>query len=897
MKAKLFALSLVALGCSYATITSAQVPTPTAAPALTLEQVEYDPQTPTLAAVLGYDFGERISSPTAINDYLQALAKAHPDRVKLFDYGRTWEGRPLIYAVISSAENIAQLDTFANNMQALADPRLTSEADAKSLMADMPSSIWLSYGVHGNEISSPEAALLTAYHLLAANDASTAAWLDNTMVFIDPLQNPDGRARFVSRYYATVGLEHSSDRLSAEHNEPWPNGRTNHYLFDMNRDWLALTQPEIAGQVAELQKYYPLAFVDLHEMGGDMSYYFTPEAEPYNPYITESQRAGLDAIGRNNAKWFDSEGFDYFTREIFDAFYPGYGASWPAYHGALSMTYEMASARGHKFRTKNGDILTYGDGVYRHFIASISTIETVSRERQRLLQDFWNYRTSAIREGRNHDERYLLFPANRDAAATQKLMALLDDHGIDVEQAQESFSVCRTEFPAGSFIIDKAQPAYRMIGTLLDQQIDMADDFIAIQEQRRSNNLPDQIYDVTGWSLPLLFNVPPIACEDNPRVARTLVDPEYIEPGVVSNADAEVAFIVNWGDMNAGRFMTAALREGLAVKSSDLAFTLDSGAQFNAGSLILTRADNGPDLTQQVTTLAQQTGATVIGVDSSWVTDGPNFGSMNVQQLHAPDVAMLWDEPASVLSAGNTRFVIERQFNYPVTAIRPERLASADLSHYEVLILPSGYGNYEQALGQRGAQNLKLWVQRGGVLLTIGNATRFAVDNGLLDSSRELAKSAKQGLEIDDQQRTEGYTLDSAADLQHAISPVDVDPYWVSGVIATTTIDQNHWLSAGVPDTVYSLIAGNDIYTPLTIDDGRNIGYFAAADELMASGYLWQENIDQLAYKPFLMWQPQQRGMVISYTQEPAYRAYMDGLNLLLLNSIFKAPAHADKLR
>ncbi|RUO65468.1 Zinc carboxypeptidase [Pseudidiomarina planktonica] len=859
--------------------------------------VTYDTATPTVEKVLGYDLASRISSPEAIVTYLTALAEAHPDRVKLLDYGTSWEGRPLVYLAISSADNMANFDEFQTQIQQLADPRVTNTSGAESIMQSLPASIWLSYGVHGNEISSPEAALLTAYHLLAATDEKTQGYLDNTVVFIDPLQNPDGRGRFVNRYYQNAGMVHSADRISVEHNEPWPNGRTNHYLFDMNRDWLALTQPEIKGQVAELLKYYPLAFVDLHEMSGDSSYYFTPEAEPYNPYITESQREGLNWIGKNNGAWFDREGFDYFTREIFDAFYPGYGASWPAYHGALSMTYEMASSRGHEFRTKDGDILTYGDGVYRHFIASVATVETVSNRREALLNNFWEYRKSAIDEGRQHDERYLIFNPEKDAAATQKLAALMTDHGIDVQRAEESFKTCGTDYPQGTFIVDKAQPAYRMIGTLLDQQIDMAPHFIAEQERRRGNNLPDQIYDVTAWSLPLMFNVAPDTCGRTPRVATVAADNQRIKPGQVINADAEVAFLVPWGDMNAGRFLTAALRHDLVVKSSDLPFTLENGSKYPAGSLILTRSDNGADLVNKITAIANESGATVTGVDSSWVVDGPNFGSENVVRMHAPNIAIAWDEPASVLSAGNTRFVIERQFNYPVTAIRPNQLARADLSHYQVLILPGSYRDYQQSFGESGTSNLKEWIADGGVLITLGRATRYAVEQNFINSKRELAASDKEDVNGHDDSVTKGQLFETAAELQHAVDPADVDPYWVSGVLANTNVDQEHWLSAGVKPEVVSLVVGNDIYTPLTIDNGRNIATFAGPDDVLASGFIWDETRTQIAFKPLVMWQPKGKGMVISYTQEPTYRAYLDGLNVLFMNSIFRAAAHATPLR
>jgi hypothetical protein len=857
---------------------------------------EYRSATPTVEQVLGYPMGSRISSPEAIYDYFQALAERHPEQVRIITYGETWEQRPLYYVAISSATNISQLAEYRAGMQALANPQATDSDEAERLLAELPSSIWLSYGVHGNEISSPEAAMLTAWHLLAANDDATRSMLENTMVFIDPVQNPDGRGRFVSRYYMTAGLEHSSDRISAEHNEPWPNGRSNHYLFDLNRDWLALTQPEVAGQVDALLETYPLIFVDLHEMGGDQSYYFTPEARPYNPLIAESQRESLWTIGENNGKWFDRHGYDYFTREIFDAFYPGYGASWPLYHGTLAMTYEMASARGHHFRTKDGDILTYGDGVQRHFVASLATIETASRERERLLTNFWNYRKQAIADGRDSDERYVFINADRDAAGVQRLAGLLTRHGITVQQSNAAFEACGEDFAAGSLIIDSAQPAHYMIRTLLDEQVNMAQDFLDEQERLRANNLPDQIYDVTAWSLPLMFNLEQQRCERAPRVDTRIASSDIIKPGTLNNADAKVAFIAAWGDMNSARLLAAALREGLAVKQSDLAFTLKSGERYPAGSLIFTLAENGDDVAARLTTLAQSTGATINGVDSSWITEGPNFGSNNVQKVHAPRIAMAWDEPFSSLNAGHTRFVLERQIGYPVTAIRADQLRRADLSHYNVLLLPSSYGSLAGAFGDDGAANLKQWVERGGVLITMGNSTAWAVEQQLLASALE-SEAKEQTVEVHQQPKVEGLLLETTEHLHNYVNGADTDPYWTSGVITKLDVDQEHWLTAGVPATVNSITVGNQIYRPLTINNGRNLLTYASADELLASGYLWAENKQQLAHKPYLMWQPRGRGMVISFAQEPTYRAYLDGLNITLMNAIFGGASHARPLR
>ncbi|OZB04352.1 MAG: peptidase M14, partial [Idiomarina sp. 34-48-12] len=297
---KLLAVSCVAAALQLTTTVNAQE--------LGLD-VNYDPAVPTLDELLGYPAGSRISSPDAIQSYFEQIAEKYPSQVKLINYGKTWEGRDLFFVVLSSAKNMQGFEQYQQGIQKLSNADKTSTAEAQQLIKSLPASVWLSYGVHGNEISSPEAAMLTAYHLLAATDAKTKSYLENTLVFIDPMQNPDGRARFVSRYYMTTGIQHSADRNSAEHNEPWPSGRSNHYLFDLNRDWLALTQPEISGQVDALLENMPLVFVDLHEMGGDTSYYFTPEADPYNPLITPKQRETLWAIGENNGRWFDERGY------------------------------------------------------------------------------------------------------------------------------------------------------------------------------------------------------------------------------------------------------------------------------------------------------------------------------------------------------------------------------------------------------------------------------------------------------------------------------------------------------------------------------------------------------------------------------------------------------------
>ena len=387
---------------------------------------DYDPAIPSVESVLGYSVGERITWHADILRYFEALEAAVPDQVSIHPYAESWQGRKLIYVVISSAENMSRVDEIKSGMQKLRNVAETSEREASRIIGSQPAVTWLSYSVHGDEISPSDAAMLTAYHLLASRgDERVGKILKESVVVIDPLQNPDGRDRFIHSFESAEGLISDPDRLAAEHDQPWPRGRTNHYLFDLNRDWFILSQPETRGRIDVIQEWYPVAFVDAHEMRGDSTYYFAPEAVPYNPHLAEDQRASLELFGRTNAAWFDQFGIDYFTREIFDAFYPGYGASWPSYFGSIAMTYEQASTRGLVFRQYDGVDLSYADTVRNHFLTSLGTAETVANNREKFLQEFYDYQVSAIEEGSSEDIQAYILPTQADQAGADKLAGLL----------------------------------------------------------------------------------------------------------------------------------------------------------------------------------------------------------------------------------------------------------------------------------------------------------------------------------------------------------------------------------------------------------------------------------------------------------------------------------------
>ncbi|MFK7956623.1 MAG: M14 family metallopeptidase [Lysobacterales bacterium] len=859
-------------------------------------EVNYNPDVPTLKQVLGYEPGERITSAADTLSYFQQLAARSPAQVRIFEYGKSWQGRTLFYVAIGSADNIGALERFEADMAMLVDPE-TGAGAAAEMIEKMPASVWLAYSVHGNEISGTDAALMTGYHLLAAqNDPVVDEILRNAVVFINPLQNPDGRERFLFHHNESQGIEPETDRQTAQHDEPWPSGRVNHYLFDLNRDWLTLTQPETQGHVDALRRWLPLVFVDLHEMGPDSTYYFAPEAVPYNPHLAQDQRQNLELFGRNNARWFDEFGIDYFTREVFDAFYPGYGASWPAYYGAVAMTYEQASAGGLAIRRRNGTTLSYRDSVRNHFVTSISTAQAVAKHREKLLADFHHYQTSAIAEGSKGTREYLISRAG-DHSAADKLAGLLVRQGVRVKRSPDGFSACGQDYPAGSYAVSLAQPAKRLIRTLLDPQVDMEASFLAEQERRRSKDLPDQIYDVTGWSLPLMYGVTVNDCGRAVKGTFEDAGPELIQPGVLTEAGASVAYLVPWGSRAAMKLLASAQRQGIRVRGSDQTFTLN-GQDYPAGTLILPVKDNPVDLGPRLATLAHDTGAEVVGVSDSWVTDGPNFGSGNVSDLPAPRVALAWDAPTSPTSAGAARFVIERQFGYPVSTLRSDTLARADLSRYDVVILPESRWSYPPGL----SENLTEWVNRGGVLIALGNALSAVTsgDSPLLPLAQELSQLSaepQRDEEPDDNGKVTGSVITSQTQYEKAITGQGMSPDGVAGTLLRADVDTEHWLGVGVAPQVNLLLRGSRIYAPLRIDQGKTVAHMAAPDKLLASGFLWEENRQQLAFKPFVVTRRQGRGHVIGFTSDPNVRAYLDGLNVLFMNAVLRSTGHSRKFR
>ncbi len=852
-----------------------------------LARFTYDPAIPTLKSVLGHDHGEEVTTPEGIVTYLRALAEAAPDRTRLVEYGRTWEGRPLVMLAVAAPAHIARLDDLKADYRRLADPRTLSTGEADGLVGRLPVVVALVHSVHGNEISPAGAALLEAYHLLAArNDPRTERIRDGAVVLIDPLQNPDGRARFV--HQTTLGRASTPDShpLSAEHDEPWPGGRANHYLFDLNRDWFAQTQPESRGRVAALLEWMPHVVVDLHEMGGNSTFFFPPSARPGNTHTTEAQYAMLDAFGRANAAAFDAEGYPYFTREVFDAFYPGYGVSWPMAQGAIGMTFEKSSARGLRFRRDDGTVLTYLDGIVEHFTAALTTADTAASQRERVLREYVAFRRSAVTEGEAHAvKQYVLVPG-RDAGLARRLAGLLVRNGIEVRQTSAATTLDGTDVPAGAFVVPHGQPAGRLVRNLLDTETPMPADFIEAQEERRRNRLPDQIYDVTAWSLPLLYDVTCLTTGRALSVPTTPWTPSADE-AAITLPTARVAYLLPWNSSTAG-VVAGLLQRDVRVEVAGGRFAL-AGRSYPVGTAIVRTAGQPVDVGPLLGQLAAEHGADVVAADTAYVEDGTSFGSNQVRALRTPRVLLAWDAPTQSLSAGWARYVLERRYGLTPSAIRVGTLPRVALADFDVVVLPSG--QYGAAMSADVVRKLKDWVTGGGTLITLADATRWATQEsvGLLNTHAEWKGGASMNAKPS--ASGGGAHPSQPADYDKAIEPPQELPTLVPGSLARTRVDTTHWLSAGVGSALTVNVAGQRVFAPLTLDRGRNVVVFDAADRLLASGVIWEESRAQLANKPYLMHQPLGQGHVIGFAEDPNNRAFAEATQLLFVNAVLLGAA------
>jgi Zinc carboxypeptidase len=848
----------------------------------TLDLPQLDDKIPRPEAVLGYPLGARFTSWDRIVSYLEALDAASP-RVKMWEYGRTYEGRPLKLVAVSTAENLERLEEIRQDVQRLAAGSGLDGGEKDRLVRRTPLVVWLAYGVHGNESSSAEAAMATAY-ALAAGQGETAETLKDVVVLIDPLQNPDGRERYVNGYKQRRGDAANPRRAAAEHWEPWPGGRQNHYLIDLNRDWAWASQQETRQRIAAYRSWEPQVYVDFHEMGSDSSYFFPPAAEPIHPQIDRRILSWLDAFGRANAAAFDRQGWIYFKEENYDLFYPGYGDSYPSLRGAIGMTYEMAGGgrAGQELALPDGSVLTLADRVARHLTTSLTTVRTAARNARKILEDFAANRAKAAAE----PVRTYLWPADQQEA--RALADLLVLHGVKVRQlAQPAEIPVRNlgrgtseaqarRFAAGTYAVSTAQPLGNLVEALLELDSPMSQSFLDRQRQRLEQNLDPEFYDITAWSLPLAYNVRTWVAAGDVAAGRPL--PE--SAGGVSG-QGEIGWLVPPQGIATYRLAAELQRRKVHFRVATAAFT-DGGASYPNGTLFIPRRANAESLRDTFKSLLQADSLAAEAVSSSYGFKGISLGSNEMPAVRPARVGLVSGEGVDATSFGYLWYLLDDQIGVDYDRLDLGQLRNLPLSDFDVLILPSG--DYGDRIGDKLKDTLDGWIKEGGVLVAIGDAVTWLQDRELTSIKRwkPPKKDEKEGAEEPKPEDPEA----SESDVEKQLAE---RPIFTPGAVLATTMQPQHPLTLGLtasPDVLYE---GTTVLK--TTGDPRQDVLVAKDESPVVAGFAWPEAEQRLAGSLLVGTESRGRGSVVLFAQDPAYRLFWRATTPILLNAVLYGPS------
>jgi len=811
---------------------------------------DFDPAIPTPQQFLGYEIGSRYTRHDQLVAYFDELAK-HSDKIKVERIGSSYEGRPLLIATVTSAQNQQQLETLRRQHVTLADP-----AQPLSAAGNSPVVVWLGYSVHGNETSSGEAALLTAYYLVASRSAETAQWLDRAVVLFDPAQNPDGRDRAASWHNAYASSPASSDPADKEHVEPFPQGRTNHYFTDLNRDWLALTQQDTRPKIAYFHQWYPNVQIDFHEMGKDSTYYFEPSpASMHSPLLPASSYEWNKTLAKYHAQSLDALGSLYYTGENFDNFSPVYGSTYPDFHGAVGVTVEQASSRGRVQESANG-LLTFPFTIRNQVATGLGTVRGAVTEREGLLKLQKEFFQSALKQANQQPVKAFVFGDAKDPGLTRRLLDLLLQHRITVQALTASVTVDGQRFEPGSaYVVPTAQPQFRLVHSIFAETPPIKGDVF---------------YGSTSYAIAPAYGL--AFAGSRSRVdAGERISALPAERGGVSGGQAGYAYVFDWRDYNASRALYALQAKGVVTRAAFQPFTAATagGEQaFARGSVVIPVAGQtlaGDALLAVVDEVARSSGVQVHALASGQSRSGIDLGSDSVKALRKPAVALVMGEGVSATEIGSAWFLLDRQVQLPASKLDPAQLGKVNLDRYTTIVLSGGtYSGVDAA----AVAALKRWINAGGSLVTYGSAAKWAIEQKLSD---EVLGAEEK--EPDGARRAFGDQRDIAAIER------------VSGNILSADVDTSHPLGFGLPRTELAVNKENGI----SFKPSRNA--FSTVVRIdptpRVNGYLSENNRTRVAGSAWLLVSPQGQGNVVLFADDPAHRKYWHGTERLLLNAVF----------
>jgi hypothetical protein len=876
----------------------------------------YRSSVPTPASLLGYEIGARNTQYSDQQRVLNAIAQAAPDRVRAEPIGVTAEGRRMQVFLVSSPENIARLDDIRRDLDRIADPRGVSTAELEAATARVPAVVWISESIHGNESPGFESAMALLYQLAASDEPATVAMLRNTLLVLNPAANPDGHERFTVWYHSVAMA--NPDNGAFEHSEPWSvQGRFNHFRFDMNRDLIAITQRESQAMTGAMLRWHPMIAVDQH--GHTVNYFFPPAARPINDQMRPEARKWLDVVGKANADAFDKYGWMYFVRSDFDLYYPGYFDTWPSLTGATGMTFETDGGgwKGLLWEREDGSLLSHRDGVAKHFVTAMATLEATGARHTERVRDYLAARQGAISDGRTDKFRRVVFVPGNDPARAAELAAALLRSGIEVKRTTAAFSSPRSHayadetvssrrFDAGSYVVDLDQPQGKLARSILEPSPTMDSVFVRTQLERFARNQRRgdggtsegyEFYDVTAWSLPVAYGVEAFWTEDAGAVESTMLVrateggtvngerlPVAITSGIADGSRARSAYLFTSEQTGARAVAAHLLVRGFRVAVGDRAFEA-GGKQWPRGTYVVRVSRNAATLHDSLQAIAARHGVLAHAVNSAMTEESQfGIGDGSVTSLERPRIAVIGDEGVSQTSFGALWWTLEERYALPFTHLGWNRLG--DLSRFNVLIIPdASSGVLTSRLGKGEA--IRTWIQNGGTLITFGDASQWAAREDVnLTSSR---RNATTGARNDSASRAALASTDEIGVTSPGANPAALQSF--PGGHYDVVLDRTHWLTFGQESARMTALFGGRATLALA-KTGTNVAVFSPTGRLHRAGFTFPDNTERaLRNTALVLEEPVGAGHAVLFGNDPTFRGWWRAFDRLLLNAIVLGPS------
>ncbi len=859
----------------------------------------YRPGVPRPESLLGYSVGSQQTMYHQQQQALEAMMAAAPDRVRSEVIARTAEGKVMRLLVISAPENLVRLDQIRDNLAQLADPRRTSADAARVLAETTPVTVLLNHSVHGDEPAAFEAALQTVYQLLASDEPATLAILKDVVVLINPSENPDGHERFAAWSNSiAVGTD---EPAAVEQNEPWAIvGRYNHYRFDMNRDLLAQSQNETRGLGRVFVRWHPQVVVDMHSTTAQ--YFFPPVSEAHNQNLPRKTYDWFERFGRANGAAFDRFGWQYYVRDIFDFFYPGYIDMWPSMRGGVGLTYETDGGPELKKRKDDGTWVTFTMAIAHHYVASLTTLETAARARAERLRDFYDFHQSGMVEARRRPFRRVVF-GGPDPGRSLWLARRLAAEQIEVIRLTQAYTAPRATdyfgsaavrhtFAPGSYLVDLAQPEARLATTMLEPRASFDSGFVrkqlaAYQRNQRRSKEEDregyEFYDVTGWSLPFTMGLEAWWTDDTTRVNGQPITADAPMPVPPPPQVAQSAYLFGGASEAGTRLALRLLGEGFKVAAATQPLVAD-GTRYPRGTFVVRTQRNPGSLHERIVTLATELQASVTSVRSAFPDSGQyGVGSETVISLQQPRILLAAGEGIDQTSFGAVWFYFEQELGVPIIPINLAVLANTDLSPYNVLLLPDlSPGRSWRELGESGAERLRNWVSDGAAVVAIGDALSLL-------SRKEVGLASVAPVKGDSSAAKDTIAVTDGPPLVSPSATAGSQPEYIPGSIFRASLDHSHWLTYGYAQDQLAVPLETQTFLKPS-EHGANPVVFTGPD-LLLSGWGWPKNTERhLRNSIWAAVESVGQGRVVLFAGNPVYRGSWRGPAKLLTNAVLFGP-------